>query len=132
MSIKKNIILIFLLLVGVSFHKVRAQTPPTLTAIGNQIYCPLSQINIAINFNIIPGDDEIDAVFIQISENYDSNEDLLLLTNLSSHPTITASWNKAEGKLTLQGITSSAITYLELIAAVKDVVFQSSSPSITG
>ena len=109
-----------------------AQTiPPTLTAIGSQFYCPLEEINIVTDFSIIPGDEEIEAVFIQISENYIEIEDMLLLTNQSSHPNITIFWSASEGKLTLTSLIPSPTAYLNLIAAVKDVVFKSSVPNPT-
>ncbi|MFK5957281.1 MAG: hypothetical protein QM495_00260, partial [Lutibacter sp.] len=106
-------------------------TPPTITAAGNQNYCPLSDINVVTDFNIIPGSEEIEAIFIQISENYSIGEDTLILTNQSSHPTITTSWSASEGKLTLQAITSSPTAYLDLITAVKDVTFHSNSTTIS-
>ncbi|NOR28871.1 MAG: T9SS type B sorting domain-containing protein [Lutibacter sp.] len=107
-----------------------AQIPPIVTATGNQLYCPLSQQNIVTNFDIIPGDAEINQLFIQISENYIQGEDTLTL--LGSHPTISTSWDALEGKLNLSALTPSATAYLDLIAAVKDVVFESSTSLISG
>ena len=106
------------------------QVPPTLTATGDQYYCPLSQINITTSFSIVPGDEDIDAVFIQISENYTQGEDTLSLTG--THTNITSSWNSSEGKLTLNVISTSATSYLDLIAAVEDVVFESTNTSMSG
>ncbi len=77
-----------------------------------------------------PDDTETDALFIQISSGYVSGEDLLSLTG--SHPNIRATWNQAEGKLTLRSELTTAVTYVDLIAAVKDVVYESNSPSPTG
>ena len=50
-----------------------------------------------------------------------------MLLLLGTHPDITTSWNSVEGKLTLTGTSSSQVSYINLVAAVKDVVFQSSS-----
>tara|TARA_R110002050_G_scaffold74772_6_gene160353 strand:+ start:126507 stop:129020 length:2514 start_codon:yes stop_codon:yes gene_type:complete len=103
---------------------------PTLTATGNQLYCPKDQINIVTDFNIVdPDDTEIEALFVQISTGYVQGEDSLILTG--THSNITISWNVSEGKLTLKGIASAPASYIDLIAAVKAVVFQSSSNSPT-
>tara|TARA_R110001583_G_scaffold160872_1_gene312798 strand:+ start:79226 stop:82504 length:3279 start_codon:yes stop_codon:yes gene_type:complete len=131
MNFKNYFLLLFYLLVLFSSKIAWTQTiPPILSATGDQNYCPLSQINIVTDFNIIPGDDEIEAVFIQISENYIQGEDTLALTGL--HPSISTSWSALEGKLTLTATIPSPIAYIDLIAAVKDVVFESTSNSIAG
>ena len=63
-------------------------------------YCPLEQILIAENFNITDSDDTgISQFSIQISSGYASGSDVLSLTG--NHPTINASWDITEGKLTL-------------------------------
>ncbi|MFL1011236.1 T9SS type B sorting domain-containing protein [Flavisericum labens] len=99
---------------------------PILTATGNQPYCPQNQINIVTDFNIVdPDDTEIEALYIQISTGYEQGNDILQLP--AGHPNITTSWSAVEGKLTLRGIASSPVGYVDLIAAVKDIVFQSSS-----
>ena len=99
---------------------------PTLSATGNQIYCPLTPINIVTDFNIVdPDDTGIDALFIQISTGYQSGEDTLVLTG--THLNILTSWNTLEGKLTLEGNTTGPASYIDLIAAVKDIEFQSTS-----
>ncbi|MEN3324505.1 T9SS type B sorting domain-containing protein [Mariniflexile soesokkakense] len=99
---------------------------PILTARGNQYYCPNSQINIVTDFDIVDPDDiGIEALFVQISTGYVSNEDTLLLLN--SPANIITSWNALEGKLTLSGVASAPVSYVDLIAAIKNVVFQSTS-----
>ncbi len=99
---------------------------PTLTAIGNQPYCPQSEINIVTDFNVVdPDDTEIEAFYIQISTGYVLGEDSLIL--LGAHPNIVSSWNSLEGKLTLTGSTSIEVSYVDFIAAIKDIVFQSTS-----
>ncbi|MFI1770414.1 T9SS type B sorting domain-containing protein [Thalassobellus citreus] len=101
---------------------------PTLTATGDQLYCPKTQINIVTDFNIDdPDDTEIAALYVQISTGYVQGEDSLSLAG--AHPNITTSWNSSEGKLTLTGLASATVSYVDLIAAVKNVVFQSTSNS---
>ena len=98
--------------------------PPTLSATGDQDYCPTDQLNITTSFDIIdPDDTQIDAFFIQISTGYSSGEDVLLLTG--THPNIITNWNVTEGKLSITGVGGLAMDYVDLIAAVNDVVFQS-------
>lgn len=105
--------------------------PPTIEAIGNQVYCPLTQIPVATAFNIIdPDDTTLSKLFIQISTGYIINQDQLRLTG--SHPTITTSWNTVEGKLTLAGVGNAPMIHSDLINAVLDVVFESTSSAISG
>ncbi|MDU8886404.1 T9SS type B sorting domain-containing protein [Yeosuana sp. MJ-SS3] len=126
----RNVLSIFILFwfqYGIS----QANIPPNIEAIGDQFYCPLSQINIVTDFDIIdPDDTEIEVLHIQISTGYQSGQDQLILTG--SHPNIQASWDITQGKLTLTGIGGVQMLYTDLIAAVKDVVFQSSSTIFTG
>jgi gliding motility-associated-like protein len=99
---------------------------PKLTAEGNQSYCPLEEINVVTNFNIEPDNTEIIAVYIQISTGYQLGYDSLSLAG--NHPNLEIPiWNSNEGKLTLRVKTASNTAYIDLIAAVKDVVFKSTS-----
>lgn len=96
---------------------------PEVHADGDQVYCPKSIIPVVTTFDIIdPDDTEIDAFYIQISTGYERGFDVLRLQN--SHPSITTNWNAQEGKLTLTGIGGAPMLYSDLIAAVKDVVFE--------
>lgn len=105
--------------------------PPSITADGDQVYCPLSQINVVENFSITdPDDTTVDAFYIQISTGYVNGEDVLSLTG--SHPTITTSWSTLEGKLTLEGIGGTQVSYVDMISAVNDVVFSSSNVNVQG
>ena len=126
----RNIVFVFGLLwfhFGISQNNI----PPILDAIGDQFYCPLSQINVVTDFNITdPDDDRIESLSIQISTGYFQGQDQLILTG--THPSIVTTWDSVKGKLTLKGIGGLDVLYTELIAAVKDVVFQSSSLSFTG
>ncbi len=105
--------------------------PPDVNASGREAYCPLSQINIATDFTISdPDDTGIEAFFIQISSGYSAGVDQLILTG--THPTINASWNSTEGKLTLRPTSSAEILYTDLEVAVRDVVYESSDVLVSG
>jgi gliding motility-associated-like protein len=57
-------------------------------------------------------------------------EDVLTLTG--NHPNIVATWSANEGKLSFEGVAGAQISYTDVIAAVLDVVFQSSSVNVSG
>lgn len=108
-------------------------TPPKIVASGNQSYCPLSQINIVTNFDIVdPNNTEINAFYIQISEGYKKGEEQLLLLNIANHPNIQTSWDYTQGKLTLEGTNGGKVSYVDIIQAVKDVVFESAAIDVSG
>ncbi|MFO7672484.1 MAG: lectin [Lutibacter sp.] len=132
MSFKKHSILFFFLLAMFTSNYGWAENiAPTITATGNQIYCPLIPMKVVTSFDIVdPDDTEVIAFYIQISEGYKNGEDKLTL--LGSHPNITTIWSVPEGKLTLTSTGSGPVTYIDIIAAVKDVVFESSSPNVSG
>ena len=101
--------------------------PPSITASGDQIFCPGSAIQIIESVSITdPDDTTLDAVYVQITANYDNTGDLLSLTG--SHPNITSSWDVSEGRLTLTG--PAALTEFE--AALLDVVFQTTATVSSG
>ena len=103
---------------------------PYLSATGNQMYCPGSTIKIVTNITITdPDDTGIDAIYIQISSGYEIGQDLLTLTG--SHPNINSNWNSTTAILKLTGVLGQP-TYLELIAAIKDVEYSSSSLNPSG
>src|SRR5680860_236771 len=133
MYFKKHSALFFFLLALFLMNYGWAENiAPTITATGDQIYCPLMPMKVVTSFNITdPDDTTVDAFYIQISEGYINGEDKLTLpsgTNLN----ITASWSASEGKLTLQSSGSGPATYIDIIAAVKNVVFESNSPTVSG
>ncbi|HLT32360.1 MAG TPA: T9SS type B sorting domain-containing protein, partial [Aquaticitalea sp.] len=98
---------------------------------GDQYYCPLSQIPIVASFNIDdPDDTEIESFNIQISSGYASGIDRLVLTG--THPNIVTSWNATTGKLKLTGVGGTQMLYTDLIAAVKEVVYESLSANVSG
>ncbi|MDG2432152.1 T9SS type B sorting domain-containing protein [Flavobacterium sp.] len=109
---------------------IAAIIPPTITVTGNQIYCPGIQQKIVETVIITndPLEPTTKSVTIQIASGYVIAQDLLSL--IGSHPNITSSWSSLEGKLTLSNPTG--IPYSDFEAAIKDVVYSSSSLSPTG
>ena len=102
--------------------------PPEISSDGSQIYCPLSFQSIVTGFNIIdPDDSSIDALYIQISEGYVEGEDFLTLAG--EHPGVQETWNAIEGKLELTGNGGVQVLYVDLIAAVYDIKFNSVNPN---
>jgi gliding motility-associated-like protein len=103
---------------------------PSLSATGNQMYCPGSSVKIVTDITITdPDDSGIDNIYIQISSGYDLGQDILTLTG--NHPSISSSWNVTTAVLTLGGVAGQP-TYIDLIAAIKDIEFSSSSTNPSG
>jgi gliding motility-associated-like protein len=129
---KHTILFLSLLLLFITNFCWAQNTAPDITATGDQIYCPLDQINVVTFFDIIDSNNTtVDAFYIQISEGYKNGEDKLMLP-LGTNPNIISTWSASEGKLTLKSSGSGPATYIDIIAAVKDVVFESSSPTESG
>ena len=111
------------------FQGFGQSNPPVVTAIGNQIYCPLTQQNIITSFNIVDTDsNSTEAFYIQVSSGYVLGEDQLILTG--SHPNVISNWNAAQAKLTLSPASGSTIQYTDVISAVYDVVFTSNNLNV--
>ncbi|AOW20995.1 T9SS type B sorting domain-containing protein [Urechidicola croceus] len=116
---------VFILLIQSVYCLSQVNIPPTIIATGNQPYCPLSTINIVTDFDIIdPDDTHIDAFYIQVSVGFFHFYDTLTLTG--SHPNVTTNWDSDRGILTITGPAYGPVSYQDLIAAVKDVVFENS------
>lgn len=113
---------------------INAIAPPVITATGNQIYCQGTSLKIVETISITndPAEPNTDAIYIQISTGYVNGQDVLTLANPLSHPTITTSWDTNAGKLKLYSPTGVPISYLDFIAAIKDVEFNNSSASPSG
>jgi len=89
-------------------------------------------MKVVTSFDIVdPDDSTVIAFYIQISEGYKNGEDKLTLP-IGTNPNITTTWSASEGKLTLKSSASGPATYIDIIAAVKDVVFESSSSTVSG
>jgi gliding motility-associated-like protein len=133
MYFKKHFILFFFFsALFISNYSWAQNIAPEITATGNQIYCPLNQMKVVTSFDIVdPDDSTVIAFYIQISEGYKNGEDKLTLP-IGTNPNITTTWSASEGKLTLKSSASGPATYIDIIAAVKDVVFESSSSTVSG
>lgn len=123
---------IFLLLFSIGIYaNPLVNTPPVLTATGNQLYCPGSSVNIVSSMNIVDPDDTATlAVYIQISSGYISSQDVLSLNSV--HPNITSIWDSASGKLTLKSPTGILVSYTDFIAAIEDVLYTNNSATPSG
>ncbi|MBA4745836.1 MAG: hypothetical protein H2058_11320 [Muricauda sp.] len=101
--------------------------PPSITATGDQIFCPSDTISVVESVDITDADSStLDAVYIQVTSNYDVSGDVLSLTG--THPNITASWDTSEGRLLLDG----PATLAEFEAAIGAVVFQTTATVSSG
>ncbi|WP_293296675.1 PA14 domain-containing protein [Allomuricauda sp.] len=106
---------------------VDADDPPSITATGDQLYCPGNAIPVVESISITdPDSSTVDAVYIQITSNYDVSGDVLNLTG--THPNITASWDTSEGRLLLNG----PATLAEFEAAISAVEFQTTAAVSSG
>lgn len=130
MIFKRKLLLYLICVSYTSLSWGQANIPPNIIAFGDQGYCPLSQMNIVTSFDIIdPDDTEIQSLSIQISTGYVQGEDQLILTG--TNPNVSSFWNGTEGKLLLSGVGGIDIPYSDLITAVNNVMFQSSSATIS-
>ncbi|SHM78669.1 gliding motility-associated C-terminal domain-containing protein [Flavobacterium saccharophilum] len=111
-----------------------AVTPPVLKATGDQLYCPLNSINIVTSFTIShdPAELGTKAAYIQISSGYSNGLDRIQIQNPATHPSIVQGWYPNEGKLVLSSPTGGDVSYSDLEAAIKDVVFSNSSATASG
>ena len=126
MRFKNKKVIFYITFLLLTFSSWSQNTAPKLTATGHQAYCPQTEIRIVTDFNITdPDDTGIEALYIQISTGYKQGEDVLAL--IETHPNITSSWNTNEGKLTLSGKNTTQVSYIDLVAATKAVVFESTS-----
>ncbi|WP_298510226.1 T9SS type B sorting domain-containing protein [uncultured Kordia sp.] len=105
-----------------------AQTPPTITAEGDQQYCGDAPMSIAMNVSITDpdaGDTSLPIIYVQISEGYTNGEDELSLTGI--HPNIDAFWTPNLGRLALVG----PATFAEYEAAIEAIVFETTQTNFT-
>jgi gliding motility-associated-like protein len=115
---------------------IYAIDPPKITATSNPaFYCPGTNAKIVANISITydPAEPETVAMYIQISSGYVNGQDILELTNLASHPSITASWDSTAGKLKLSSpINGRKIAYTDFVSAIKDITYRNSSANPSG
>ena len=108
---------------------VKAQaSPPQIEVTGNQGYCADMPMKIVTSVSIgdpAAADTTLEDVFIQISEGYAVNQDLLSLQG--TYPNITSTWSAVQGKLALNGPAS----YQEFTNAISNVVFETTQETFT-
>jgi gliding motility-associated-like protein len=108
-----------------------ANIAPILIATGDQIYCPQTSINIVTDFTITdPDDTSIDVMYVQISSGYNPLQDIITLTG--NHPTIATNWSASEAKLKLYSPIGIAVSYIDFISAIKDIIYTNTSLLPTG
>ena len=73
-----------------------------------------------------PDSSTLDAVYVQVTSNYDVSGDVLSLTG--THPNISATWDTSEGRLLLNG----PATLAEFEAAISAVVFETTATVTAG
>jgi hypothetical protein len=101
--------------------------PPSITATGNQTFCPGDTIPVVETVEITdPDSSTLDAVYVQVTSNYDVSGDVLSLTG--TNPNISASWDTSEGRLLLNG----PATLAEFEAAISAVVFETTATVTSG
>ncbi len=133
MEFRKVGVVLFSALLCSSGCMVYAQSTglPSVSATGNQSYCPQSSIPVVTDFSITdPVRTGTEQFFVQISEGYEEGFDLLELTG--NHPNVLPEWIPEEGKLALRGPGGQPMPYADLTAAVRDIVFRSNSTNPPG
>jgi len=123
----KRILIVFLLF-GFAEKGYTQDAPSSIIVEGNQEFCGSAPMNIVTSVTISDpdaGDNTLENVFIQISQGYTANQDLLVLSG--THPNITPSWSVQEGKLTLEGPAS----FSEFTDAITSVTFQTTQTNFT-
>jgi len=125
---------LFLLLFSLGSMLSFAQSgtaPPEILAEGDQFYCPLSEINVVTEFSINnPSGAILDGFYVQISSGYVRGSDVLKLG--VDQDNIRDSWNSMTGKLSLTSKNGNPLELDDIIAAVKDVVFESRDDVFSG
>lgn len=114
---------------------VTAQTnsTPLVTATGDQVYCPGTPLNVVTSFSITDtdaADTALEAVYVQISSGYVNGQDLLTLNTPVTG--VTATWDANAGKLSIRGNTGQQLPFATLMAAVNQVVYNSTSATPSG
>lgn len=123
-----KLFLVLALIFGCIEYSYTQNVPPTITVEGNQEFCGSAPMTIVTSVSITDpdvGDTTLNNVFVQISEGYTINQDLLVLSGI--HPNITSTWSATEGKLTLEGPAS----FTEFIDAISNVTFQTTQTNFT-
>ena len=125
---RAKVCFVLILIFGYSEYGFAQNVPPVISVEGNQEFCGSAPMNIVTSVSITDadaGDNILQNVFIQISEGYTINQDLLVLNGV--YPNIASSWSAQEGKLTLEGPAS----FTEFIDAIENVTFQTTQTNFT-
>lgn len=122
-------LLLVLLFVSAGFSTIHAQgSPPEIMATGDINFCPGAPTNIATSVSITDADASdtiLDEIFVQISEGYVQNSDVLMLTG--TNPNITWTFRIDEGLLILSG----PATFDEFEAAILEIEFSTTQVEFT-
>jgi hypothetical protein len=104
-------------------------SPPVITATGDQNMCTgVAAVNVVTAISISdpdPGDTQLDAMSVQVSQGYVSTEDLLSLSG--SVASISDSWDVTTGKLTLTG----PATFAQFESAISNVQYTNTNSDPT-
>ena len=118
--------ILYITLILFSLNKSYAQQ---LEAIGDQLYCPGSEIAIVEDFTLSNASGTaINAIYVQISSGYEEGRDFLRYTG--NNTAITASFTSSSGKLQLS--FNASLTAAEIETAIKNVSFRSTNTNING
>lgn len=128
MKIEKLLFVLYLFTCFTTFSQVNDQAP-VIVATGSRDICIRPNKNIKVVKSVSITDEDsttLDEVSIQISTNYDSENDILNLNG--THNNISSTWNEDQGQLLLEG----PATLAEFEDAISDVYYASSimSPTI--
>ena len=132
MKINVFLKIILIILFFIPKASLAIDTNPTISASGNQTYCPGSYTKITSSGSVQLSDPNnvVNQIYIQISTGYISGQDKLILTNLLSHPAIGVDpFDTTTGKLR---IYANGATVADFVAAIEDIVFYNSSTAPSG
>lgn len=122
------LLLIALLLNMAAFSQ---NVSPTLTASGNQTYCPGSDwLDIVTAFNIVdPDDTATNAVYVQISGGYEANQDVL--NYIGTQTNLFWTYDPVSAKAEIRSNNGQPLTYADIINIIQDVAYKNTSPNPT-
>lgn len=115
-------------------NKTIVTLAPSITISGNLnlSYCPQTDLNIIENVNLSDPDNQINEIFIQISENYVNGLDQLKLANPSFHPNINVDvFDINTGRIRIYKADATT-TLSDFESALKDIQFRNNSTTPSG
>lgn len=104
--------------------------PPILTATGNQIYCPGSDwMKIATGFSITdPDDTTATAVYVQISEGYLSNQDVI---DFRGTMPLVWTYDPISARAEIRSLTGQPLTFSDVTYIVNNVYYKNNATNPT-